>query len=61
MKPTQQDPLGNSIKCLCGEENCKVGMRIISMPENKVKLQIINAKDIDSVVVDKTKLKEMLK
>jgi len=56
----QTDPTAIAIPCLCGEENCKVGMRIVSMPENKVKLQIINSKDIDSIVISKRRLIKLL-
>jgi len=59
--PKPNDPIATELKCICGAENCKVGIRITNVSEEKVKLQILNSKDIDSIVVDKRKLKEIIK
>jgi len=58
MKST--DPIANEIPCICEAENCKVGMRINNISEEKVKIQIINSKDIDSIVVNKRRLIKIL-
>ena len=61
MKPTSEDTLGKSLKCLCGAKNCEIELRVVDMPEDQVKLQIFNSKEIDSIMVNKSELKEMLK
>ncbi len=59
--PKSTDPIAKEIPCICGADNCKIGMRITNVSKEKVKIQIINSKDIDSIVINKKKLKEMLK
>jgi len=48
------------IPCVCENKNCKVELKIIDMEDGNVKIQIFNSKDIDSVVVNKLKLKKSL-
>ncbi len=48
------------ILCICENKDCKVGMKIVNMPDSKVKLQIFNSNDVDSIVVDKKKLIKIL-
>jgi len=58
--PKPNDPIATEIPCVCGTDNCKVGMRITSVSEEKVKLQILNSKDIDSIVINKRRLIKLL-
>lgn len=58
MKPT--DPISSSMKCLCGEKKCEIELRVVDF-EDKVKIQIFNSKDIDSIMVNKSDLMEKLK
>lgn len=58
--PKPNDPTATEIPCTCGTDNCKVGMRITDVSEEKVKLQILNSKDIDSIVINKRRLIKLL-
>jgi len=55
-----EEKTAKELRCLCGIENCGVGMKINNMPEGKVKIQIINSKDIDSIIVNKFNLIKIL-
>jgi len=59
--PKPDDPTATELKCICGEENCKVGMRITNISDEKTKIQIFDKEDIKTVIVDKKNLKELLK
>ncbi len=54
------NPIAKELKCLCEADNCKVGMRLVNLPEGKVKIQIFNSKDIDSIIVSKLRLIKLL-
>ena len=56
---TSEDKIANSLKCLCGAEECKIELRVVDF-EDKVKLQIFNSKEIDSIMVNKLELIKVL-
>ena len=56
----QDPPIATGLKCLCGLKGCEIELRVVNMPEDQVKLQIFNSKDIDSIVVSKSELKKFL-
>ncbi len=60
MKPTSEDKIATGIKYLCRDKECKIELRVIGMPEEKVKLQIFDSKDINSIVVRLSDLKKIL-
>ena len=49
-----------TLSCVCKTKNCKVRMRIVTQPDEKVKIQIFNSKEIDSIVVNKKELTRIL-
>ena len=59
-KPTPQDKIATGLKCICGAEGCEIELRVVDLGD-RVKIQIFNSKKIDSIIVDKSDLKEMLK
>jgi len=59
--PTSEDKIAKGIKCLCGTKGCEIELRVVDLPEDQVKIQIFNSKDIDSIVVNKRRLIETLK
>ena len=60
-KPTSQNSIKDQLLCECGKEDCDIGLLISEYPEDKIKIRIINSKDIDSVVVKLSDLKKRLK
>ena len=66
-EPKPDDPIKNELPCECGNKDHKAGLIIgkwgslTGIEQDKVKVQIIDGDEIKSVVVNKQKLKEMLK
>lgn len=60
-KPKPTDPINKKIKCECGAKNCKMGLIIGKYPGDKVKLQIFDKEGVKTMIIDKKKLKRMLK
>jgi len=66
-KPKPDDPINEQLPCECGNKDHKAGLIIgkwgslTNLEPDKVKIQIFEGDEIKSVVIDKEKLKEMLK
>jgi len=66
-KPKPDDEIAEELPCVCGNKDHKAGLIIgkwgslTGSEPDKIKIQIFEGDEIKSVVVDKQKLKEMLK
>ena len=66
-KPKPDDAINQELPCICGNKDHKAGLIIkkwgslTGIEQDKVKVQIFDDDEIRSVVVNKNKLKKMLK
>ena len=54
------DKFASSLKCLCGAKGCEIELRVVDLGDGKVKLQIFNSKEIDSIIINKSELIKVL-
>lgn len=60
-KPKPTDPINKKIPCACGAKNCDRGLTIGKYPGDKVKVQIFDKEGVKTMIIEKKKLKRMLK